>query len=97
MAEPIWIGTALALAIHEKQLAEHGGIAGVRDKGLLESAIARPRHLQAYCKTSPPISQLAAVVSETIVMLNGYEPTANDETMCTRFIHLAEGSLSEPE
>lgn len=40
--EPIWIDLAIALAIHDRQLAEHGGDAGVRDEGALESALARP-------------------------------------------------------
>jgi len=36
------------LAIHEAQLAEHGGAAGIRDEGVLASALARPRNLEAY-------------------------------------------------
>ena len=43
-----WISTELALAIHQRQLAEHGGLSGVRDKGLLDSALARPQNLHAY-------------------------------------------------
>ncbi len=41
-AEPEWIPLGVALAIHERQLAEHGGGLGVRDEGLIESALARP-------------------------------------------------------
>jgi death-on-curing protein len=44
----IWIAESLAEAIHERQLAEHGGPSGVRDRGLFESALARPRQLAAY-------------------------------------------------
>jgi death on curing protein len=40
--EPMWLNVEVALAIHDRQLAEHGGIAGVRDLALLESALARP-------------------------------------------------------
>ena len=40
--EPEWIGVELTLAIHDRQLAEHGGGEGVRDRGMLESALARP-------------------------------------------------------
>lgn len=43
-----WIETAVVRAIHDVQLAEHGGLAGVRDAGLLESALARPQNLLAY-------------------------------------------------
>ena len=41
-AEPRWLDKALALAIHDRQLAEHGGGVGVRDAAMLESALARP-------------------------------------------------------
>lgn len=44
----IWIETPVVHAVHEAQLAEHGGLAGVRDAGLLESALVRPRNLLAY-------------------------------------------------
>ena len=43
MDDPIWISVDLAIAIHKRQLAEHGGADGVRDMGLLESALGRPR------------------------------------------------------
>jgi death-on-curing protein len=46
--EPVWIETELALAIHDRQLAEHGGPMGVRDASALESALARPRNQWAY-------------------------------------------------
>ena len=46
MAEKwLWIATEVALAAHAEQLAEHGGGEGVRDAGLLDSAMARPRNL----------------------------------------------------
>jgi death-on-curing protein len=47
-AEPEWLETDIALAIHEAQIAEHGGAEGVRDPGLLESALARPRNAWVY-------------------------------------------------
>jgi len=43
-----WIGAATILAIHDEQLAEHGGSSGLRDAGLLESALARPINRAAY-------------------------------------------------
>jgi death-on-curing protein len=48
MTEPRWLPKDLVLAVHDRQLAEHGGAAGVRDEGLLESALARARNLYAY-------------------------------------------------
>jgi death-on-curing protein len=47
MAIIVWIEKALALAIHDRQLAEHGGSGGVRDESLLDSALARPQQLHA--------------------------------------------------
>lgn len=46
--EPVWLDARVALAIHERQLAEHGGGIGVRDEGLLESALGRPINRWAY-------------------------------------------------
>ena len=56
----VWIQRALALAIHERQLAEHGGGNGVRDEGLLESALARPQQLHAYGNPPPDLADIAA-------------------------------------
>jgi len=58
--EPTWIDRDLAERVHERQLAEHGGSSGVRDAGLLDSALNRPRHLFAYTDPSPDIPTLAA-------------------------------------
>ena len=58
MSEPIWIDLEVVLAIHDEQLAEHGGQAGVRDRGLLESALARPRNQFEYGESS--LARLAA-------------------------------------
>jgi death on curing protein len=48
MTEWRWIGETLILAIHDEQLAEHGGRAGLRDRGLLQSALARAANRAAY-------------------------------------------------
>jgi death-on-curing protein len=58
MAEWTWVATEVAAAIHREQLDEHGGGQGVRDPGLLESAMARPRNLVAY--GDPDAASLAA-------------------------------------
>jgi death on curing protein len=54
-AEPRWLDKAVALAIHDRQLAEHGGGGGVRDDGLLESALARPVNRWAYGDDDPAL------------------------------------------
>ena len=46
--EPVWLDAEVALAIHDRQLAEHGGGVGVRDAGMLESALAMPLNRWTY-------------------------------------------------
>jgi death-on-curing protein len=53
-----WLSADVLLAVHEEQLAEHGGAAGVRDLGLFESALARPQNVAAY--GNPDAADLAA-------------------------------------
>ena len=64
--EPKWIGERDALAIHDRLLALHGGATGLRDRGLLESALARPRQHYAYAGTSD-IVDMAALYAAGIV------------------------------
>jgi death-on-curing protein len=54
----VWVAADVLLAVHDEQLAEHGGAAGVRDMGLFESALARPRNLAH--DGSPDACELAA-------------------------------------
>lgn len=54
MAEPIWLELEVALAVHDRQLAEHGGPSGVRDRDMLESALARPANQWAYGQADLP-------------------------------------------
>lgn len=54
----VWIEASVVLAVHDEQLAEHGGASGVRDAGLLASALARPLHLATYGE--PDVADLAA-------------------------------------
>lgn len=57
-AEPIWLDTRDATAVHDRQLAEHGGGVGLRDAGLLESALTRPVNRWNYGEDDP--AELAA-------------------------------------
>lgn len=56
----VWIYRRLIVAVHERQLAEHGGGTGIRDEGFLESALARPQQLYAYGQPPPDLADLAA-------------------------------------
>ena len=67
MREPVWIDERDALALHDRLLALEGGAAGLRDKGLLESALARPKRLLAY-GDRPNIIQMAAAYTAGIVL-----------------------------
>lgn len=65
MADWVWIQRAVVIAAHGEQLAEHGGAAGVRDLGLLDSALARAENLAAY--GDPDVAALAAAYGFGIV------------------------------
>ena len=56
---PLWIDQRALLLLHSETLAQHGGLPGVRDHGLLESALARPRNLHAY-EPESDLDRLAA-------------------------------------
>lgn len=91
----VWIGKALALAIHDRQLAEHGGGEGVRDPAMLESALARPQQLYAYGHPPPDLADLAASLAYGLArnhpFVDGNKRTAH---VCYRaFIALNSGEL----
>lgn len=58
MADWIWARQDVVLALHDEQIAEHGGLSGIRDAALVESALARPLNLAAYGE--PDAADLAA-------------------------------------
>ncbi len=64
-AEPVWILERTVFAAHDRLLAAHGGATGLRDAGLLESALARPR--QHYAYGSPYLIELAALYTAGLV------------------------------
>ncbi len=66
MKEPIWLNREDCLAIHEMMLAQHGGLAGVRDDGLLESALFKPQHL--FARSSPTLAEMAASYAAGIIL-----------------------------
>jgi death-on-curing protein len=67
MNEPVWIRQDVVLMMHEEALMLHGGPEGVRDLGLLESALARPRNLFAYAELPASLAQFAASYAKGIV------------------------------
>lgn len=73
-----WVRESSVLAIHDEQIAEHGGLAGIRDTALLLSALARPQNLDAYGR--PDIADLAAAyavgIARNHAFLDGNKRTA---------------------
>lgn len=92
----VWISKPLALAIHDRQLAEHGGGSGVRDEGMLDSALARPHPLYAYGDPPPDLADLAASLafglSRNHPFVDGNKRTA--AVACEVFIVLNDGWLN---
>ena len=90
MTEPIWIRDDIVLATHRRQLAEHGGAEGVRDHGLLASALAKPKNLLAYSDTPPDLADLAASYAFGLVANHPFVD-ANKRTayvVCRTFVKL---------
>ena len=111
----LWVDIDVALAAHDEQLAEHGGAPGMRDRAMLESALARPLNLIAYgeldvadlaaayaygiARNHPFVDgnkRTALVVSETFLLINGYELTASNAEVVVAFVALAAGELDVP-
>ncbi len=63
----VWLRRDTVLAIHEAQLAEHGGLPGLRDAGLLDAALARPHALLSYAQPVPGVAVLAAAYGFSLV------------------------------
>lgn len=86
----VWIEASVVWAIHEAQLAEHGGSAGVRDAGLLDSALARPQNLAGY--TEPDAAAIASAygfgIARNHPFIDGNKRTA---WVCTELFLLLNG------
>lgn len=99
MAEPIWILENVVYAIHRRQIAEHGGAEGVRDHGLLESALSRLQNLHKFKQPTPEIAALGAASAYGIVsnhpFIDGNKRTAF--VVCRLFLMLNGVELSALE
>ena len=91
----VWVDKALALTMHDRQLAEHGGGSGVRDEGMLDSALARPQQRHAYGDPPPDLAELAAALAFGLArnhpFLDGNKRTA--AVACETFILLNDAAL----
>ena len=80
MNEPLWMNLSDAMVAHDLELAAHGGATGIRDQGMLESALARARNIWVYAETRPSLTQLAAAyafgISSNHPFVDGNKRTA---------------------
>ncbi len=90
MTEPKWISDAVVHAVHRRQIAEHGGMDGVRDAGLLESALSKPKNLFYYADPKPSIPEIAAAyaygIARNHAFVDGNKRTAL--VVCRLFLAL---------
>jgi death-on-curing protein len=90
MIEPEWLADESVIAIHQLQLDAHGGMAGIRDEGMLSSALHRPLHLWNYARASADVAALAAAyasgISHNHPFLDGNKRTA--AVACETFLEL---------
>jgi death-on-curing protein len=91
----VWISHALVMALHDRQLAEHGGSTGLRDDHLLESSLAKPQQLYAYGDPLPDLADLAASLAYGIArnhpFVDGNKRTA--QVAYRTFIALNDGGF----
>jgi death-on-curing protein len=91
----VWVRDDAVRPIHRRQLAEHGGADGIRDEGLLSSAMAHPRNHVAYSHPKPSLSTLAAAYAFGIArnhpFIDGNKRTAF--VVCELFLALNGKSL----
>ena len=91
---PTWVADSTVIAIHRRQIAEHGGTDGIRDRGLLESALAKPKNLCHYEGAS--LSRLAASyaygIARNHAFLDGNKRTAF--VVCELFLRLNGKTIS---
>lgn len=71
MTDFVWVLDEVVFALHDEQLAEHGGLSGIRDPGAVRSALARPRNLASY-EGCDDVARLAAAYAYGIVKNHGF-------------------------
>ena len=67
-----WVRRDLVYAVHDMQLARYGGLAGLRDQNLVESALSRPEQLHTYGQPPPDAAQLAAAYAYGLARNHGF-------------------------
>lgn len=91
MREPVWVARHVVLAMHDRLLADHGGPPGLRNEGLLDSALARPRQLFAYGE--PDLAALAAAYVAGIIRNHPFVDGNKRTAFMTGYVFLARNGL----
>lgn len=86
-----WVGADVIFAIHDRQIAEHGGLDGVRDRAMLESAVARPQNLSAY--GGPDAASLAAAYAFGFARNHGFADGNRRTAWIVARVFLADNGL----
>ncbi len=101
MSEPRWLTHRIVDAVHRELILEHGGLYGVRDEGMIESALGRPRNRRSYCGESVDFADLAAAYGYGLASNHGYIDGNKRIALAAIHLFLAINGLvliaSEPE
>ncbi len=96
--EPLWVSEQVVRAVHQRQLAEHGGGEGVRDESLLASTLNRPKNLFDYGAPAPDLAALAAAYAHGLYRNHPFVD-GNKRTsliICQLFLKLNGAALTAP-
>ena len=100
MREPLWLDRTFVEAIHADLIQQHGGSAGIRDSGLIDSALARPRHQWTY-KRKPDLAALAAAYGWGLARNHGFVDGPKRVALMATYVFLVingqELDVPEPE
>lgn len=88
MNEPVWVNVEAVLIFHEENLVQFGGSSGIRDRGAIESALARPQNLFAYGQ--PDLFDLAAAYTAGLSQNHGFVDGNKRTAFLTGVVFLAE-------
>lgn len=88
-----WVRTDVVYAVHEVQLARHGGLDGLRDPNAVQSALARPEQLARYGNPPPDAAQLAAAYAYGLARNHGFSDGNKRTAWVTARVFLADHGI----
>jgi death on curing protein len=92
LTEPVWVHPSAVLIFHQESLLQFGGSVGIRDRGAIESALARPQNLFAY--GTPDLCELAAAYTAGLCQNHGFVDGNKRTAFLTGYIFLAQNGLT---